>query len=261
MKVVIEKLKSLKLFGSRLPSALNLGLLVWGHCLTRWKPLLRLSLLQLLSFPLVLPFALYTADGTEGNPVTVTLLALLGIGGIVFVSCMTRPALIATIYMQIIGKDLKRHAALGRSFSVFWRYALILALMGILIGLGFELWEPLGFVAIVLLLFSEHALVLEDHFGIAAFRRSFELVRGRFWALFWRLITVGGILGLAAWLLTVVLSQIPMRLLYQSELDLTSYRIMLVPFLFLATLVSAASLPFFLTLQTILFAEVRKLKK
>jgi hypothetical protein len=271
MKVIFESIRKLPIFGSRLPSAGQLLLIVWRQYIEHFREYMRISLLSLVAFPFVLPGILISVTGisTTGSALTEgaadgwlpLLLAAAGTAAVTFVALIVRPALIATIYMSLIGRRLKPHDALRRSFDVFWRYALAVVVSAIATAVGFSLLVIPGIIVIVCFLLTEQAIVLEDEPAVSAFKRSVELTRGRFWAILWRVFVVGGLFLLAASCLTIVTTQVPMAMLSGLATDATAARLLITPFLLVSAVLSAAMLPLFSTLQTVLFAELRKLKK
>lgn len=271
MKVVLESLKKLPIFGSRLPPAGQLLLIVWRQYIEHFSEYMRISLLSLAAFPFVLPGILImvtgisttgaaVTDGTSGSWLPL-LLAAAGTVATAFTAALVRPALIATVYMSLIGRRLKPHDALRRSFDVFWRYVVALVAASVLSAAGFGLLFVPGVIVLIYFLLTEQAIVLEDEGIVASFKRSIELVRGRFWAILWRVAFVGGVFLLAAFCLAIVLTQIPLAALSGLATTPAAARWLMTPFLLVSALLSAATLPLFTTLQTVLFAELRKLKK
>jgi hypothetical protein len=271
MKVILESIKKLPIFGSRLPSASQLLLIVWRQYLEHFTEYMRISLLSLIAFPFVLPGILILVTGISSTGSALTdgtgegwlslLLAGAGTAATAFTAALVRPALIATVYMSLIGRRLKPHDALRRSFDVFWRYVVALVAVGVLTAAGFGLLFVPGVVVLIYFLLTEQSIVLEDEGVVASFKRSVELVRGRFWAVLWRVAFVGGIFLLAAFCLAIVLTQIPLAALSGFATTPAAARWLMTPFLLISALLSAATLPLFSTLQTVLFAELRKLKK
>ena len=271
MKVLLEKFKKLPIFGSRLPSASSLLLIVWRQYVEHFGEYLRISLLSLLALPFAMPGILISVMGvsttgsivTEGGPDgwLPLLLATAGTAAAVFTAALVRPALIATIYMSLIGRKLKPHDALRRSFDVFWKYVAVVVIIAMLSAAGFSLLFIPGVIVLIYFLLTEQSVVLEDEGIIPAFKRSFELVRGRFWAVLWRAFFVGGLFLLATFCLAIVTTQAPMAMLSGLATTPAASRWLVAPFLVVSALLSAMTLPLFSTLQTVLFAELRKLKK
>ncbi len=271
MKFSFGRFKLERIFQSQLPSAASLTMLVWRNYLVNFRRLMPVALLELLAFPLVLPSILFSTVGVTrtGQLVSqapdqtwqILLFGGLAVLATLAANAVVRPALIAMLYTSLLNKQVRPAEALRYSRSLLWSYIPVLVALALIVSAGFALWIIPGIVAVGYFLFAEPSVILEEKNGVEAFRRSVELVRGRFWAVLWRALAVSAVYGLGAFCLSIVLVQIPISLFAPMARTLAGARLTLVPFLFIGAVISSLTLPIFLSIQVILFAELKKLKR
>ena len=101
-----------------------------------------------------------------------------------------------------LGRDLEIGESYRYGFARFWSIVLIGVLCALAIAGGFILLIIPGFIVLAHLACAMPALVIEDQRGRQALRRSWNLVRGRGWPVFWTIIVAGLLTGLVNSLLT-----------------------------------------------------------
>ena len=101
-----------------------------------------------------------------------------------------------------LGRDLEIGESYRYGLARFWSIVLIGVLSTLAIMGGFILLIVPGFIVLTHLTCAIPALVIEDQRGRAALRRSWNLVRGRGWAVFGTIIVAGLISGIVNGLLT-----------------------------------------------------------
>jgi hypothetical protein len=122
---------------------------------------------------------------------------------------------LVSIFLNVLGTSLTVSALLTASsrlrelLPIVRRSYLPLLATNFLIGLitlaGLALFIVPGILAILWFLFSDFAVIVEQHSVRSALRRSRELVRGIAWAIFARLMAY----GIVAVILTIILSYVP----------------------------------------------------
>lgn len=255
-----------------LPTAGGLLHLVWTFYLEHFGALMRVALLTLAGFLLTLPGMLLTAKGISsagrveyaapgwGDPLAMAFTALGSLAA-VLVTAYVRAALI-----DRIAEALGTHggdAARGRSRSlhVLVQYLAVVILTGFVASAGFALLFIPGLIAVVYLLFAEPIVILEKVNAFEAIRGSLRMVHGRFLAAGWRTLVVNGVFTLATASLAILAVQLPLVALRASSLyDPSKVFYLAAPLLLVAWLISALTLPLFLSFQVILYQEMKKLK-
>lgn len=261
-----------KLFGGGLPSAGGLLMLTWKFYLEHFRGLMGVSLRALLALPFLFPGMALTVAGispsgslTYASPSWKEPGALawvvLGMIAALLVTAAVRATLIGRIQDQLRAHGGARIALRPWRWKTFAQYLAALLLVGALVSVGFRLWFIPGVIAAAYLLFVEPSVVLEGDHIVAAFKRSISLVRGRFWPVLWRAVVVNGALVLATAMLALLTVQMPLAFLKPIAPDYSSQlRWLIAPFTLIAWLITAFSLPLFLSFQVILFNEVKKLR-
>jgi hypothetical protein len=101
-----------------------------------------------------------------------------------------------------LGRDLDIGDSYRYGLARFWSIVLIGVLAALAIAGGFILLIIPGFIVLAHLTCAMPALVIEDHRGRAALRRSWNLVRGFGWPVFGIIIVAGLLSGLVNGVLT-----------------------------------------------------------
>lgn len=113
------------------------------------------------------------------------------------------------LILAIQNNSLKITSAYKQSVSFVWRYFVMSIVMSVLLFIGFLLFIIPGIILSVWFSFATFVLVIERGGIIDSLKKSREYVRGRWWAVFGRLIALGVlmiIIGLVISSLASVLS-------------------------------------------------------
>ena len=144
-------------------------------------------------------------DGIAQTIVNIGL-GLLGIAAVVILIYVSLSAQAGMIFLikNFIAKQKAKEAFMeGR------KYALQVLIVGLLTALFVILWGLLfiipGIIFAVYYSFSIYVLLIENQRGRAALKRSKELVKGYWWAVFWRYAAVWLALFLFSWILSIPL--------------------------------------------------------
>lgn len=242
---------------------------IWLWYLKHFKAVAKVALWWLAALVFTLPGAILSLGGltASGEVISRTpehfevflFFAALGTVGSVVAAAFVRPALIATIYAHLKGKNIAPLKAFSHARGVFWHYILVMALTGLAVGAGFFAFFFPGIVLAAYLLFSEQAVVLEDERHVNAMKRSWGLVRGRFWATLWRFFLPSAVFWLGTAGLTTLLVQAPLAGFSSvAGLGPDALRYVVAPFMILAAIISALTMPLFIAVQVFLFEDLRK---
>ena len=141
-------------------------------------------------------------DGDDGRLAAGVLASLV----VAFTSILMWTVLTGAITRAAAGTFLGRDLEIGESyrygFARFWSIVLIGVLSGLAIAVGFILLIVPGFIVLTFLTCAIPALVIEDRRGREALRRSWDLVRGFGWPVFWTIIVAGLLSGIVNGVLT-----------------------------------------------------------
>ena len=270
MKKLFEKLKTLQLSGSDLPSAVSLTVMTWRWYLQNFWKLMKVSAWWLLSLPFILPSSLMSVAGltssgeiisrTPENVKVFIFFVALGTIMSILVSIFVRPALVMTIHERIYKRKISPIKAFKHSKTLLLSYAVVMIIVGISISLGFLAFFIPGVIIAMYLLFAEQAVVLEGKKGLGALKRSYQLVKGRFWAVLWRFMFANAIFYIGLTLVSTLLINAPLALLREAALTgPITLRIIVAPFVILGAVLSVITIPLFLSLQVILYEAVTNL--
>lgn len=154
----------------------------------------KLSLMVLFSFIGFLPLLavviafFFTLKSTDiSGAILKIVLGLLGIAAAAFYVYWYTSAY-AGLFMLLKDSNLKIKEAFGRGRTYFWKYLVIGILTGFLVMLWTLLFIIPGIIFCVFYWFAIYALLFEDFKGVAALRRSKELVSGNWWGVFGRIL-------------------------------------------------------------------------
>jgi hypothetical protein len=255
-----------------LPTAGGLLHLVWKFYLEHFRSLMRISLLTLVGFLLTLPGMLLTARGITpfgsieyakpdwSEPIALAFVALGSLAA-VLVTTYVRAALI-----DRIADTLGKHGGDGsrghsRTLPALVQYLAVVILTGFVVSAGFTLFFIPGLIAVVYLQFAEPIVILEKTNAFEAIKRSLRMIHGRFLAAGWRTLVVNGVFALATGSLAILTVQLPLVALRAStQYDPEKVFYMAAPLLLVAWLISALTLPLFLSFQVTLYQEMKKLR-
>ncbi len=106
------------------------------------------------------------------------------------------------IILAIQNKSLTVMESYKQSMPFFWRYLGMSIILGVIIFLGFLLLIIPGIILSIWFAFSSFVLVAERTSIIDSLKKSREYVRGRWWAVFGRIL----LLGLAMLVISMIIS-------------------------------------------------------
>lgn len=245
---------------------------IWHWYLKKFREVLKVSLWWLASLPFILPASVMVLADISPNGEILTrapehfevflFFSVLGVIASVLVALLVRPALVTTIYAHEVGKKMATKKAFLHARSILWPYALVVVLLGLAIGAGFFFFFVPGIIIGAYLIFSEQAVILEGKGPIDALKRSYELVKGHFWAVLWRFLFASAIFYLGTALVSTLIIRAPLALLSNAaSAGPITTQIIATPFLILTAVFSAVTLPLFIAVQVTLFKELQQLKK
>lgn len=137
-------------------------------------------------------------------------------------------------------------------------YALVSILYAVVVVGGFFLLIIPGILFMNWFAFSPLVTLIEGAHGTGSLKRSKELVSGRFWPMAWRWIVLNLVPSIAMWIVISIL--IGIVGLATGSIDTVLSNTEFAPWWtnLIASVVSVATMPFFLIASVILFAEARK---
>lgn len=94
------------------------------------------------------------------------------------------------VMLAVIDPTLTIWQAYERAKSFFLQYLLLSVLISLVTFIGFFLLIVPGIIFLVWFAFAYYILLIEEKSGIDAMKRSKELVTGKWWAVFWRLVAL-----------------------------------------------------------------------
>ena len=138
----------------------------------------------------------------------------------IFISAIVTSATIFAIGHIVSGKKISVKEAFGSAWKIYWKFLILSVLLSLIIGFGLILLIIPGIIFGVWFAFSTFIFV-EEKTGIKeAFVKSKQLVKGKFWKVFGRLVVFGlfgflaGIIPLASTIFGA-LFVLPAYLLYR----------------------------------------------
>ena len=255
-----------------LPTAGSLLHTVWKFYREHFRSLLKTSILALIAFPLTLPGMMLTATGiSPAGTVEYSPTSFKDPISLIFVALGSFAAVLVTTYVRatlidkvdgILSHRAEPHLRLSKTLPVYLQYFAVVILTGLAASLGFAFLFIPGVLAIIYFLFAEPIVILEKAHALDAVKRSVKMVHGRFVATAWRAAAVDGVFALASSAFAILTVQLPLTALRASTwYDPTKTKIFVqaAPFLLLAWLISAVTLPLFLSFQVILYRETKKI--
>lgn len=105
--------------------------------------------------------------------------------------------LIVAMLRVFQGRSLGVLSAYQAALPFFWRYVGMTVVSSVIIGIGLAFFIVPGVILSVVWMFSTAVLVIEDTTIMESLRRSRAYVRGRWWAVFGRIVPVVFIVGSA----------------------------------------------------------------
>lgn len=255
-----------------LPPVADLFRETWQIYRTHFRGLFGLAALGLVGVAFTLPGLLMAVVGVAKSGSLVMArptdfwahLGLTAIGALItiVVSVFVRTSLNAAAHAGINEAKVSGRAALLHGWKVFWQYALTTVVLALITGAGFALLFVPGLVVATYFLFAEQAVVLEELRWLDPFRRSLQLVAGRFWAIFWRLLAGWVIYGLLTLLASAILVQLPLAIVTNLlALHPATLRVMLVPLELLGGAVTALIVPLYVVYQVQIYNHLKRLVK
>jgi len=172
--------KSFRIFKQGASKFLSMILLV---PLLGMMPLIIVGLLYLLST--------YLGDG----PAVLIFQIILGLLAFISILILLYVFYISTIGIYILlrdfSPDLKVKEAFKRARPYFWKFIIVNLFVGIFVLLWSLLFIIPGIIASVYYTFAIWTLIFEGYEGTSALKRSKELVKGYWWAIFGRYLAIG----------------------------------------------------------------------
>jgi hypothetical protein len=178
----------------------------WQMYSVNFKKFTLLLLFSLIGYiPLVIVFLMFLMPFGEGTAKVVLM---------VFVGFLAVLSVIFSVYWQtssFVGifcllkdpsKKIKEAFAFGRKH--FWGYLAVSILTGILVLLWSFLFIIPGLIFGIFYSFALYVFIFEDFQGLAAIKRSKELVGGYWWPVFWRLSFGTAIVFFASFILGLI---------------------------------------------------------
>lgn len=126
-------------------------------------------------------------------------LLLIDAGIIIFVILFLW-AQVSLIY-SIVDEKLSIKEAYGKSRTMIWDYVVLSFLVGLVVLGGFVLFIIPGIILSAYLTFSIYALVNEGDKETNALLKSYEYVKGHWWAVFGRILFIALVFMVAIWLI------------------------------------------------------------
>lgn len=164
--------------------------------------------LSILLIPIIVSFvtALFAPNKATGIMVTSESIIYIVLTFIyVILSILMTVALILAINdNSITAKD-----AYKRAMPYFWRYIGLSLLMSFIMMIGFLLFIIPGIILSVWFAFATYVLVLENAGIVDSLKKSREYVRGKWWAIFGRLIAMSVIIFLLAMVISMIAAFMP----------------------------------------------------
>lgn len=255
-----------------LTGAWELTVLVWQWYLKHFRSLLKVSLWLLISLPFMLPASVQSLTGltSTGEVLSRTpehfevFLFFVALGTVVSIAtaAFVRPALIATIFAQAHGKKMDWKKAFLHARKVFWQYILVMIMVALAVGLGFAAFFIPGIIIGVYLILAEPATVLEGEKHLDALKRSYHLVKDRFWAVLWRFLLPTAVFYVGTVLVSALVIRAPLSLLQRiASTGPVALKTVVAPFLVMGAVITALTAPLFLAVPVFIFKELRALKK
>ncbi|MEK7116077.1 MAG: hypothetical protein AAB879_01640 [Patescibacteria group bacterium] len=238
-----------------LPSALDLIKDSWSLFTTSWNELVKISIwflyIGLAHFALaVLQKIAPTAETILFIPVFVAMIILE-----IWISVRLMRAVLAVDS----GKKPDRSRA---ERALAWRLWLPLVLVGMLQGFiilgGIVLFILPGIFLFVAISFSQFCLIDQDLRGLKAISASYQLVKGRWFAVLWRMFATGFIFGLGVMIVVGVLLAILAALAGQSALRENVHPLVSGTFALFQSIVQAAVIPLFVIVHMKIYRALKQ---
>jgi hypothetical protein len=165
------------------PDAIDLFKHAWGRYRAHAKKyIVILAPLFIVAFML----GLIGQANAETDSFSAMVLSLSVIAAIVGI--MAEIAVIYSIMTE--DREVTVAEAYRKSTSIFWSFLLVQLLVGIIVSLGFIVFIIPGIYLAIRYSFAAFAVIGENKRGMDALNRSRDLVRGRWWEVFIRLIFI-----------------------------------------------------------------------
>lgn len=182
--------------------------------------------LSILLIPIIVSFltALFAPNKATGVMVTSESIVyvVLMLIYVVLNILMTVALILALKDNSITAKEAYR-----RAMPYFWRYIGLSLLMSIILMVGFILLIIPGIILSVWFVFATFVLVLENGAIVDSLKKSREYVRGKWWAIFGRLIAMSVFIILLGMLISMITVFLPNHAI--TEAFVTALTVLLAP--------------------------------
>lgn len=193
----------------------------------------------------------------EKNVLTIgTRVLLMTLFSLVSLGCTM---MIIRVLAQIVKND-KPDSILEefkQGARLIWPALLSSILVGLAVLGGFILLVIPGIIFAIWFAFTAYAVALDEKKGVHALRASHELVRGRWWQVFWRLALPGLLFGFMAWVLQNIL-HLPFRWMFEEATTQAAMQALVYLATIVNMLVALAILPLSTLAPTLLYLDLKK---
>lgn len=159
--------------------------------------------LSILLIPIVVSFltALFAPNMATGIMITYEFVIYLFL---MVVSIVLNILMTVALILAINDNSISAKMAYNQARQYFWKYIGLSIVMSLLIMVGFVLLIIPGIILSVWFVFSTFILVLENGAIIESLKKSREYVRGKWWAIFGRLIAMSLFILLLGMLISLI---------------------------------------------------------